>query len=285
MKPIEEILAVTRIDDVHFEGPAVPAPLRRTFGGQLVAQSLMAAVATAPEHARVHSMQANFIGPANAAEPVLLTVDPIRDGKSYFDRAVTLTQNGNRLFTMHVGLNAGTDTGPFHHDVIPDVPHAEDIVMNMDDYDENVRFLLKMWSDWDLREVPTAAVNDDTRESSRRMVWARSKHRLADDYHVHLGSLAYISDMTLLSTTLVDHPTEAVQMASLNHTLWFVAPFRADEWLLIDQFSPSAHLGRGIAFARFYREDGTLVAVATQQGLIRHLRSGGEVLPVTNPGD
>ncbi len=285
MKPIEEILAVRRIDDCHFEGPAVPAPLRRTFGGQLVAQSLMAAVATVPENARVHSMQANFIGPADATQPVLLTVDPIRDGKTYLDRAVTLSQNDNRLFTMHVGLNRGQDTGPFHHDVMPEVPHAEEIVVRLDDYDDNVKFLLKMWDDWDLREVPADVLDDDPRETCRRMVWVKSKHRLADDYHLHLGSLAYISDMTLLSTTLAIHPEESVQMASLNHTLWFVAPFRADEWLLIDQFSPSANLGRGIAFARFYQEDGTLVAVATQQGLIRHLRAGGEALPVTNPGD
>lgn len=272
MPCIEDILHLERIDTDIFRGAAFPSKLKRTFGGQVAAQALVAAVATVADERTVHSLHGYFLRPGRSEEPTVFLVDRLRDGRSFSARAVRAVQGGQTIFSMQASFHRRGDHGPDHSDQMRKVPPPEGVPELARLNPDRVGELLKEWGDWDLRVVSPDCYESNKYAASQQVVWFRSRHKLPDAAEFHQCTLAYMSDMTLLHSALVPHPGQEVQMASLDHALWFVREFRADDWLLYDQTSPSAHSGRALTSGRIFNRAGELVAVATQEGLVRTSR-------------
>ncbi|AGF72623.1 acyl-CoA thioesterase [Corynebacterium halotolerans] len=279
MSDIEHILGLERIDRDIYRGPAVESELTRTFGGQVAAQALVAATRTVEDKA-VHSLHGYFVAPGKASEPTIFLVDRIRDGRSFSSRQVSAVQDGETIFSMQASFHRQDDDGPEHSDIMRDVPAPEEIGNGRETLPASSRALLDEWGDWDIRVVPNGGYEHNRFAVSQQVVWFRSKRPLPDDDTFHVCTLAYMSDMTLLHSALVPHPGHEVQMASLDHAMWFLRPFRADDWLLYDQISPSASGGRALTHGRIFDRSGNLVAIVTQEGLTRTLRSGAKAIPI-----
>ncbi|PRQ11983.1 acyl-CoA thioesterase II [Corynebacterium sp. 13CS0277] len=278
---IFSVLDVEQIDRDIFRGPVVSSLLQRTFGGQVAAQTLVAATRTVDPAYKVHSLHGYFVAPGKSDMPTTFLVDRIRDGRSFASRQVKAVQDGRAIFIMQASFHRDGDTGIEHSDIMRTVPDPEDIVMDVSTLRANTQILLEEWSDWDIRVVPSDQFVHNPYSPSQQVVWFRSKAHLPDDDTFHVCTLAYMSDMTLLHSALVPHEGVEVQEASLDHAMWFLRPFRADEWLLYDQVSPSAANGRALTHGRIFDRQGNLVAVVTQEGLSRTLAPGVPSLPFT----
>ena len=282
MSDIEYILGLERIDTDIYRGPAVESKLVRTFGGQVAAQALVAATETVDPGKHVHSLHGYF-APGKAASPTVFLVDRIRDGRSFSSRQVRAVQDGETIFSMQASFHVRGDVGPEHSDLMRDVPSPEEVANGGSSLPISSRALLEEWGDWDIHVVSGDKYEHNKYTPSQQVVWFRSKRPLPDDQTFHICTLAYMSDMTLLHSSLVPHPGHKVQMASLDHAMWFLRPFRADDWLLYDQVSPSAHAGRALTHGRIFDRAGNLVAMVTQEGLTRSLRDGAQSVPATVP--
>ena len=276
---ILDVLDLEYIDRDIYRGRVIPTSLGRTFGGQVAAQSLVAATRTVGPEFSVHSLHGYFVAGGDPDEPTVFLVDRIRGGRSFVSRHIKAMQNGKAIFVMQASFHVRTDEGPEHSDQMRAVPDPESISVDAAVSRETIKNLMKEWNEWDIRIVPPEMYEHNKYSPSQQVVWFRSKSRLPDDETLHICTLAYMSDMTLLSSALVPHADVRVQEASLDHALWFLRPFRADEWLLYDQVSPSAHAGRALTHGRIFNQQGDLVAVVTQEGLTRDLAPGAHVLP------
>ncbi len=273
MATIEEALEIERIERDIFRGALVKSQLPRTFGGQVAGQALVAAVRTVEPRFQVHSLHGYFLRPGNPEHPTVYQVDRIRDGRSFVTRRVTGIQNGEAIFTMAASFHVG-DTGPEHQDEMPSVPPPDSIADPTAALSPERLWMMREWEDWDIRVLPQTEVTLRPGLASQQQVWFKYKHPLPDNPIVHVCTLAYMSDMTLLGSSKVMHQDEPTQNASLDHAMWFLRPVRADEWLLYDQFSPSASHGRGLTAGRIFDLRGRLVASVVQEGLIRDVRPG-----------
>jgi len=269
-----------------------PFTARGVFGGQVVAQALMAAAKTVESHFSLHSLHSYFILPGDNQLPILYQVERLRDGKSYATRSVKAMQRGRAIFTAIFSF-AVADTGISidHQDTFPQVPdpetlpsdemRVEELLKHPDleipeKYRTYLETRLQEQSPVDFREVHVATVEELARlkpvQSDRQQVWFKCHGKLNDDPVLHQAVLAYASDSHLLHTAVRRSGlarTQIGMMASLDHAVWFHAPFRADEWLLYDMVSPRANSGRGMTLGRIFRRDGTLVATTAQEGIIR----------------
>lgn len=277
MADIRDILSLERIDADIFRGQSVNSALTRTFGGQVAAQALVAATRTAADdpdraHKTVHSLHGYFLRAGKASEPTVFLVDRLRDGRSFATRQVSAVQNGEVIFSLQASFHITDDNGPEHSDLMRTVPTPDEIGSDRDTLPATSRALLEEWVDWDIRVVPPDRYEHNKYTPSQQVVWFKSKRQLPDDDTFHICTLAYMSDMTLLHSALVPHPGQKVQMASLDHAMWFLRPFRADDWLLYDQVSPSASNARALTHGRIFDSSGRLVAMVTQEGLTRHHR-------------
>jgi acyl-CoA thioesterase-2 len=271
MSSIEEILELERLEKDIFRGIVADTMLTRTFGGQVAGQALVSAVRTVDERYRVHSLHGYFLRPGNPTIPTVFLVDRIRDGRSFCTRRVTGVQDGQAIFTMSASFHVG-DIGIEHEDEMPPVPNPEDLPDTSEMMSEELSWEFREWADWDLRFVPEDKVTRRRGVPAQQQVWFRYRRTLPEDPVFHVCTLAYMSDMTLLGSAKVPHPDEDIQQASLDHALWFMRPFRADEWLLYDQSSPSAGFGRALTQGRIFDRSGNLVAAVVQEGLTRLLR-------------
>jgi acyl-CoA thioesterase-2 len=259
MSELLDVLNIERIEDHLFRGCPVRTTLPRTYGGQVAGQSLVAATRTVDRRLAVHSLHGYFVRAGNPLAPTLYDVETVRDGRSFATRRVTAIQQGQALFTMSASFQT-SDAGPEHQDPAPSVPFPEDLPEGSGDFQEVHR---AEWPEWELRKVPS------DHGEPRQQVWMRHREQLPEDPVLHACALAYVSDMTLLGCTRLTHAQQQLQMASLDHAVWFLRPFRADGWLLYDQNSPSAGFGRGLAHGRIFDRDGRLVATVVQEGLMR----------------
>ncbi|GAB35059.1 acyl-CoA thioesterase [Gordonia otitidis] len=269
MADIEEILQVERIEKDIYRGGAFESFLQRTFGGQVAGQALVSATRTVDDAYTVHSLHGYFLRPGNPDIPAVFLVDRIRDGRSFCTRRVTGIQNGEAIFTMSASFHVHGDEGIEHQDRMPPAPDPESLPDRSENLSDDDHAVFKEWQNFDLRVVPRDEMVTNEYFAAQQRVWFRYRHRLPDDQTIHVCTLAYMSDMTLLGSSKVPHPGIEPQAASLDHAMWFMRPFRADEWLLYDQTSPSAGAGRALTQGRIFDRDGRLVAAVTQEGLSR----------------
>lgn len=264
-----DLLDLERIEDDLFRGASPDTDVQRVFGGQVLGQALTAATATVEADRTVHSLHAYFLLPGDPAAPIVYEVDRSRTGRSFSTRRVVARQHGRNIFVMSASYQV-PEVGLDHADARPPAPDPESLPAiprepAEDGEDALWNILYRRWTAFDIRRVPATG-------PERRQVWLRTSAPLPDDPHLHTAVLAYVSDLTLLSTTLIRHrllPHKEVQIASLDHAIWFHRPARADEWLLYDQTSPSASGARGLAMGRLFTRDGVLVASVVQEGLLR----------------
>jgi acyl-CoA thioesterase-2 len=252
---------------------------RRIYGGQVLAQALVAAQRTVEPDRPIHSMHGYFILPGDLASPVVYFVDRLRDGGSFTTRRVTAIQHGNAIFNLSASFHRRED-GLEHQIDMPDVPPPEDLRDELDIVREHADQLPH-----GLREVATQDRPLDFRPvggdyalgrgptEPRRMMWVKTTTPIDDDPMHHRAVLAYASDYGLLVTSMRPHGRSArdpdMMVASLDHSLWFHADFRVDEWLLYVVDSPVSGGGRGFARGTYFTRDGKLVASTAQEGLIR----------------
>lgn len=280
MGRIFDVLNVETLDANLFRGPVVESALARTFGGQVAAQALVSATQTVnTEDFVVHSLHGYFVSAGDSSKPTIFEVQRIRDGRSFISRHITALQNGRPIFVMQASFHIRNDQGPEHSDLVRRVPPPEAVQIDRDGLSASSRALLDEWGDWDIRKIAPEDFEKNPYTPSQQVVWFKSKEALPDDETFHICTLAYMSDMTLLHSSLVPHPEEPVKLASLDHAMWFLRPFRADEWLLYDQVSPSAHAGRALTQGKIFNFNGDLVAITTQEGLTRHLKLGEADIP------
>jgi acyl-CoA thioesterase II len=259
-----------------FRGISPPHSLPRVFGGQVAAQALVAAGRTVPEDREVHSLHAYFIRPGDPAVPIVYETERVRDGRSFTTRRVLAIQHGVPIFSLSASFQLA-QTGLQHTQPAPEGVPAPDTLPGLDALASSAgaRWLTQGPRPLDMRFVSPPPWSDEFAGASEEpaRVWMRADGRLPDDRLLHVCMLTYGSDLTLLGSVLVRHDRAEgpVQMASLDHAMWFHRPFRADEWLLYTCYSPFAGGGRGLATGRFTQADGTLVATTVQEGLVRVL--------------
>jgi acyl-CoA thioesterase-2 len=266
--PIEEILQLEQIDRDIYRGLPIPSKLVRTFGGQVAGQSLVSATRTVDPAYRVHSLHGYFLRPGKSDQPTVYLVDRPRDGRSFVTRRVDAVQHGETIFSMSASFQVPQD-GLEHQDRMPPVPMPEEL--GLPDPASEDGLWEAEFEHFDVRIVPTDQVVTNPYAASQQRVWFKSKKALPDDPVFHVCTLAYMSDMTLLGSARPAHPDAEVQTASLDHAMWFLRPFRADEWLLYDQTSPSGGGARALTQGRIFTSDGRLVAAVVQEGLFRPL--------------
>lgn len=275
-----DLLDLETIDADLFRGTQPSTRLQRVFGGQVAAQALVAGARTVSEQLRVHSLHSYFLLPGDTAVPIVYDVERLRDGRSFATRRVSARQHGRAIYYMTLSFHTPED-GFDHQDAMPVAPAPSEAVdvaeMVRGRGDQAAAAWFEEWSALDLRWVgdsrPGGTLPADGRPARSRL-WLRVSGALpTDDVPTHQAAFTYASDLTLLGSTLVPHGVEIsdprVQAASLDHTIWFHRPFRADEWLLYDQVAPSASGARGLALGRVFAENGRLVATVAQEGLIR----------------
>jgi acyl-CoA thioesterase II len=255
--------------------------LQRVFGGQVLAQALIAAARTVVVSRVLHSLHAYFLLPGRTDIPMVYDVEAVRDGGSFSSRRVVARQGGKVIFYLSSSFHE-LEEGFEHLDPVPDNVPLPDECPTLGEVlfkasGRPIPFWEREWGALDVRYVgdsrPGGALVDE-RHPARSRVWVRANGRLPDDRRLHHAALAYASDLTLLGATTVPHGVFIglnVQAASIDHAMWFHRPFRADDWLLYDQVSPSASSGLGLATARLF-QNGILVSNVAQEGLIRPLR-------------
>jgi acyl-CoA thioesterase-2 len=274
-----QLLDLEVIDLDLFRGTQPDTRLQRVFGGQVAAQALVAGSRTVEPELAVHSLHSYFLRPGDTAVPIVYDVERIRDGRSFSTRRIVARQHGRGIYFMTASFQRDEE-GLEHQDKMPSVPAPAEAVDMADLFQqrspESAEHWRREWAALDLRYVGDSreggVIPNDERPSQLRL-WIRVNGSLADDALLHQAAFTYASDLTLLGSTLVPHgllvSDPRMQSASLDHTIWFHRPFRADQWLLYDQASPSASGGRGLAIGRVFTEDGLLVASVAQEGLIR----------------
>jgi acyl-CoA thioesterase II len=281
-----DLLDLERVEQDIYRGQSREAVVPRVFGGQVAAQALVAACRTVPEGRLPHSLHAYFLRPGDPGAPIVYTVDRIRDGRSFTTRRVVAVQHGQPVFHLSGSFQV-FETGLEHQVSMPKAPDpetlptAEDMMPRYAELfrgSDVPRRLMKARAAVDLRYVrePPFASAGQPREP-RSQVWFRTNGKLdgeIDDPMMHICLATYVSDMTLLDSVLLAHGRGGwavgdVVGASLDHAMWFHRPFRADEWLLYDQVSPTSQGGRGLANGRIFTRDGRLAVSVIQEGVVR----------------
>jgi acyl-CoA thioesterase II len=283
-----ELLELERLEVDLYRGRQPDTAMQRVFGGQVAAQALRAAYGTVEPDRAVHSVHAYFLRPGDTSIPIVYDVERMRDGRSFSTRRVAARQFGRPIFFLSASFHV-EEIGFEHQDAIPDVPSPDDCPTLAELVARITRRDPEVWNrEWAALDIRYAG---DSRSGGRlesaetpahMQLWVKAAGPIPDHEVLHRCVLAYLSDLTLLGVSLV--PTglivgsPQIQAASLDHTMWFHRPFRADDWLLYDQHSPSASGGRGFTTARLFARSGVLVASVAQEGLIRPVGEARERL-------
>jgi acyl-CoA thioesterase-2 len=277
---VDELIAILDLRQSAanvFVGQDAGSARQRVFGGQVLAQALTAAYRTVPDGRVAHSLGAYFLRAGVAGTPIDYTVERTRDGGSFSARRVIATQGERVIFSMVSSFHE-LEPGLDHADATPvGVLPPEECPQLSEVLGARSHRAAEAWRQefgvLDTRFASdTSAVDAGGRPDAAMKLWVRAESTLPDDPKLHQAVLAYASDLTLLAVSTVPHPVEFggpnMQVASIDHSMWFHRPARADEWLLYDQVSPSASAGLGFSFGRLFA-NGRLAASCAQEGLIR----------------
>jgi acyl-CoA thioesterase II len=274
-----DLLGLERIEQDLFRGQSQDLGWGNVFGGQVLGQALSAAEQTIEPDRAVHSMHGYFLRTGDAKRPIVYEVDRIRDGKSFATRRVVAIQGGHAIFSMAASFQK-TEPGYEHASEMPAVSGPDGLASELElarRYADRIPEAMRQQALADrpieIRHVDAYdPLHPDVRPPTR-MVWYRATGQLPDRLSVHQYLLAYASDFNLLGVAMQPHGvswmTRGMQVASLDHAIWFHRPFRMDEWLLYVIDSPSASGARGLSRGQFFTQDGRLVASVAQEGLIR----------------
>jgi acyl-CoA thioesterase-2 len=279
LEELVELLSLERIEENLFRGQSQDLGWGRVFGGQVVGQALSAAEQTVPEDRPVHSLHGYFLRPGDAQKPIVYEVDRIRDGKSFTTRRVVAVQNGKAIFNLSASFQL-VEEGFTHQDEAPEVAGPDGLKSELDLARDIEQMIPEPFKEMALaqRPIETRAVNPfnilkPTVRPPKRHIWYRTSGSLPDKPSLHQYMLAYASDFNFLGTAMQPHGVSWVmptmQVASLDHAMWFHRPFRMDDWLLYVVDSPSASGARGLVRGQFFSRDGKLVASTVQEGLMR----------------
>lgn len=276
-----KLLALERIEENHFRGQSQDLGWGTVYGGQVLGQALSAAVQTVPPERHVHSLHAYFLRPGDVSKPILYEVDRIRDGGSFTTRRVVAVQSGRPIFNLSTSFQI-PEPGFEHQDPMPETPAPETLPTDQEHVAAYSGRLPRIFRERATAERPfemrpvSGPMDDPFSPPARapeRRLWIRTIARLPDSPALHRYLLAYASDHSLITTALLPHGvtwlTPGMQVASLDHVMWFHQPFRVDDWLLYVIDSQAAHGARGLVRGRVFTRDGRLVASTAQEGLIR----------------
>ncbi len=284
LQELVQLLALEKIEENLFRGPSQDLGWGQVFGGQVLGQALSAAAQTVPRNddggvRHVHSLQAYFLRPGDAKLPIVYDVDRIRDGSSFTTRRVVAIQQGRPIFQCAASFQSD-EPGFEHADAMPPTDGPEGLASERDQWlryidrmPEPVRAKVLAERPIELRAVDPVDVFHPERKGVDHAVWIRAAGPLPDDDALHRYLLAYCSDFGFVPTALRPHgatwidPT--LQVASIDHCMWFHRPFRIDDWLLHVMHSPSASGSRGLVRGSIFTRDGRLVASTAQEGLLR----------------
>lgn len=264
-----------RTNEDIFTGVSQFMPLGRVYGGQVLAQSIIAAARTLPADRLPHSMHGYFLRPGDSTKGITFAVDRIHDGRSFATRRTQAYQEGVPIFSM-ISSFQDDDPGLEHQEPMPDDLPAPESLPNVEEHLKGVHPMSKrLFTERpvDLRHVPSPVYLSVDERQPRQAVWMRTRGRLPDDPMMHRAALAYMSDLSIQEPILRAHgvpwATPGLKVASLDHAMWWHRFGRVDEWLLYVQESPSARGGRGLGLGRIYSRDGVLLASVAQEIMVR----------------
>jgi acyl-CoA thioesterase II len=280
---LEELLALLKLEKIEeniYRGQSQNLGYGNVFGGQVLGQALSAASHTVPQSRPAHSLHAYFMRPGDVTLPIVYAVDRIRDGKSFTTRRVVALQKGQAIFSMSASFQID-EPGFDHQDEMPDVPGPEGF--------DSEEIQARKWADKippqlqdrifckkpiEIRHVNPSDPFAPHSAPSQRFVWFRAIGPMPDERAAHRYMLAYASDFNLMATSLYRHGhtfwEPEMQVASLDHAMWFHRDFRMDDWLLYVMQSPNACKARGLSIGRIFTRQGVLAATVAQEGLIRY---------------
>jgi acyl-CoA thioesterase-2 len=275
-----ELLALERIEENLFRGQSQDLGWGAVFGGQVLGQALSAAVQTVPADRHAHSLHAYFLRTGDVTKPIVYDVDRIRDGGTFTTRRVVAVQNGEPIFNLAASYQR-EEAGLEHQADPPIAPAPDDLESELglarrfaDRIPEPLREQAIADRPIEIRPVTPYNLLKPQPAPAHRLLWYRTIDTLPDDPALHQYLLAYASDFNFLGTSMQPHGVSwlmpSMQVASLDHVMWFHRPFRFDDWLLYAVDSPSASGGRGLVRGQFFDRAGRLVASAAQEGLIRY---------------
>ena len=266
-----------RTSEYIFTGPSQWMPLGRVFGGQVLAQSLVAAMRTIPEDRAVHSTHGYFLRPGDADLPITFSVDRIHDGRSFSTRRTQAYQEGRPILSMIASFQ-DQDEGLEHQVEMPDdLPDPESLPSATESLEHLDHPVARYWASerpFDMRHVPSPIfLSVEGPHVAHQAVWLKAVGTLPDDPNLHRAALAYASDYSILEPIFRRHgvawATPGLKAASLDHAMWWHRFGRADEWMLYVQESPNAIGGRGLSLGRIFDRGGRLLASVAQEGMVR----------------
>lgn len=271
-------LELEKIEEGLFRGQSQNLGFGRVFGGQVIAQALIAAKDNM-EGRTVHSFHSYFLRPGDDKKPIVYDVENIRDGRSFSTRRVRAMQFGKPIFYMTASFQTEED-GYSHQSAMPNVQGPEGLLSEYEFYQQNLDKIPSHLHDIvvcekpiEIRHVQLNNPFKPEKMSSRRQVWIKANGSLPDEERIHRYLLSYASDFNFLPTALFPHGKSLLQpnmqVATIDHSMWFHRPFRIDEWVLYDMESTSASGGRGFVKGQFFNQSGELIASAAQEGVIR----------------
>lgn len=274
-----ELLTLERLEDNLFRGQSRDIGTRNVFGGQVLGQALAAAQHTVDADRSAHSLHAYFLRAGDIEQPIVYNVERTRDGGSFSVRRVIAIQHGQTIFNFSASFQEAED-GVEHQCDMPDVPDPDDLsptpLLPADQLAKlpvKLRRWLGMQGPFEFRPVTPGDKMHPGKRPPFQQIWFRLVEKGPDDDTMQRAMLAYASDFHLVGTTLLPHGISMVnsnlQIASLDHAMWFHRPFRVDDWLLYAFDSPTAQGARGLARGQIFSRDGRLVASTAQEGLIR----------------
>lgn len=279
IKTLLKTLDLENLEQNLFRGISPKVGWQRVFGGLVIGQALIAAQRTVDSERKVHSLHGYFMRPGDPENPIIYEVDRIRDGGSFNTRRVVAIQHGHAIFSMSASFQR-EEEGLEHYIEMPDIPQPEDLPSEkqlaksvIEQAPNNVKTYWQKERPIELRPVSVEHYISDKKLDPQNNIWIKATGKVPKDPVIQKTLLAYASDMTLLDTSLFAHGKSifnpGLQVASLDHAMWFHRDMNMEDWHLYSQDSPSSSGGRGFTRGSIYTRDGLLIASVAQEGLIR----------------